>query len=71
MKFLNLLWLLCLCSAAFNSLAQSTQPAARSTSQSTEEYYATAPLAQVFPPEIINSNVIIVGSLVPISFGGL
>ena len=41
MKFLNLLWLLCLCSAAFNSLAQSTQPAARSTSQSTEEYYAT------------------------------
>ena len=41
MKFLNLLWLLCLCSTAFNSLAQSTQPAAHSTSQSTEGYYAT------------------------------
>ena len=29
------------------------------------------PLAQVFPPEIINSNVMIAGSLVPISPGGL
>ena len=29
-----------------------------------------SPLAQVFPPEIINVNVTIVGSLVSISFGG-